>query len=190
MLKITPKIHNEEKAWFDFICNKQFPGYTSQYNEEQRVGCGKDAAFVGPMGDVVTVELKDDLISEKYGNLFVEISQTFDGKNNWLESGLVLAAKQSDIYIHIGYGDDSTYIFFFEPEKLLETLRHSRFGIKETAPYKNGNRRGAYAKGFIVPFHAKSRDYDAAYGMQWPSFDALYQSTKYEIAQLELISHF
>jgi len=135
----------EEHQFLTWTRGEFFPTETVTLNTEQQVGCGVDG-WIGHYA----VEVKDDLASAKTGNLFIETGQRFAG-GDWMESGLTLAAKQADIYLHCAYTRTKGVVFCFDPQKLFDYVRTISRRV-ETQTGANGNRPGSYARGRLLPF--------------------------------------
>lgn len=167
------------------IAAKLHPDWICEYNENQKVGTGYDATMRSNSGALFVnqtkkIEYKQDKASEKYNNFYFECEQTWDFKNTWRPSGLTLSAEQAEIFAIAHPNGDCNVIYLFNAKKLYDTLKLGHFKTKETADYRNGNKPGAFSKGWIVPINENSKLYNIYNKLPWKSFEEFYEQNKYE----------
>jgi hypothetical protein len=117
-----------------------------EYIEEQSTGDGFD--FIA--NDNSKIEAKFDWGSIKTGNHFLEYSQTNDNMRTWKPSGHAISAQQADYWVVIN--EDWLRMYNMEDLNAFVDENRSSFKVKQSRTGINHNRKGQYAKAYLIPF--------------------------------------
>ena len=145
-----------QARWFE----KHF-GCVLQPVTNQRCGNARDFKIVALSEHTLIpgclncyVECKYDYSAAVTGNLFLEYEQTSDNGCTFQPSGMTLAVKQSKfIMFSVKHADRIHHYVFTNTQMTCMLGRHKfhKLRRRRTPPGKNGNRPGAYTRGYLLP---------------------------------------
>ena len=115
------------------------------YVEGQSKGDGYD--FIA--NDTSKIEAKFDWGSINTGNHFLEFSQT-SRSGGWQPSGHSLSAQQADFWVVIN--EDWLRMYRMEELNAFVVENRESFEVKQSRTGINNNRKGQYAKAYLIPF--------------------------------------